>query len=236
MECTGTERPVVVLSAGLGTSGTTFEALAKDLAARHRVCTYDRAGLGDSPPLGRDDPAPWPGNASDALAKVLAAHGEEPPYVLLGWSYGGLVVQSFTARHGDLVAGLVLEDSSTAEQFVDRDWRAIRWEEGGRLVDTKRTARALRRTDFGDRPVVVLTADELSGRVARLWAGYHDRLTASSTDSVHVVAVDAPHAIHESNEAIVAAAVDTVASVVAEGGRLPACRATFHDVGGRCLE
>jgi len=84
--------------------------------------------------------------------------------------------------------------------------------------------------------VVVLTADELAGRVARLWAGYHDRLTASSTDSVHVVAVDAPHAIHESNEAIVAAAVDTVASVVAEGGRLPACRATFHDVGGRCLE
>ena len=236
MTCRGSGGPVVVLVSGLGTSGSTFDELRTDLSSRHRVCSYDRAGLGASPPLARKAPDPWPGNAADALVDTLAVQGEQPPYVLLGWSYGGLVAQSFTERHGDLVAGLVLEDSSTAEQFVDSEWSGITWDEGGRLVDTKRTVRALRRTDFGDRPLVVLSADEMTGHLARLWARYHARLTASSTESQHIRAVDTQHAIHESNEPIVAAAVDAVAAAASSGEPLADCRATFRDVGGRCLE
>jgi pimeloyl-ACP methyl ester carboxylesterase len=235
MSCRGRAGPTVVLVSGLGASRHTFDALVTDLARRHRVCSYDRAGLGDSPPLRQRDPDPWPGNAADALAARLAAHGEQPPYVLLGWSYGGLVVQAFTERHGDLVDGLVLEDSSTAEQFVDRAWDHITWDEGGRLVDTRRTVRALRSVDLGDRPTVVLSSDAITGDNGRLWYGYHDRLAASSTDAVHVEAVGAPHAIHEGNEAIVATAVDAVVDAVHDGAELTACRRTFRHVGGRCL-
>ena len=236
MRCRGRGGPTVVLVSGLGASRHTFEALVRDLARRHRVCSYDRAGLGGSPPLRRRDPDPWPGNAADALAATLAARGEHPPYVLLGWSYGGLVAQAFTERHGDLVAGLVLEDSSTAEQFVDRAWDHITWDEGGRLVDTRRTVRSLRSVDLGDRPTVVLSSDAITGDNGRLWYGYHDRLAASSTDAVHVEAVGAPHAIHEGNEAIVATAVDAVVAAVRGDAPLPGCRRTFRPVGGRCLD
>jgi pimeloyl-ACP methyl ester carboxylesterase len=235
MSCRGHVAPTVVLVSGLGASRHTFDALVRDLARRHRVCSYDRAGLGGSPPLRRRDPDPWPGNAADALAATLAARGEHPPYVLLGWSYGGLVAQAFTERHGGLVDGLVLEDSSTAEQFVDRAWDDITWDEGGRLVDTRRTVRALRSVDLGDRPTVVLSSDAITGDNGRLWYGYHDRLAASSTDAVHVEAVGAPHAIHEGNEAIVATAVDAVVDAVHDGAELTACRRTFRHVGGRCL-
>ena len=236
MTCRGSSGPTVVLVSGLASSRRTFDELARDLRRRHRVCTYDRAGVGDSPRLRRRDPDPWPGNAADALAARLAAHGERPPYVLLGWSYGGLVAQALTERHGDLVAGVVLEDSSTAEQFVDPAWDHITWDEGGRLVDTRRTARALRQVELGDRPTVVLSSDAITGAAGRLWYRYHDRLAASSTDALHVEALGAPHAIHEGNEAIVATAVDAVVAAVRGDAPLPGCRRTFRPVGGRCLD
>jgi pimeloyl-ACP methyl ester carboxylesterase len=235
MSCRGRAGPTVVLVSGLGASRHTFDALVRDLAHRHRVCSYDRAGLGDSKPLRQGDPDPWPGNAADALAQSLADHGEQGPYVVLGWSYGGLVAQAFTERHGDLVAGLVLEDSSAAEQFVDRAWAHITWDEGGRLVDTRRTVRTLRRVDLGDRPTVVLSSDAITGGTGRLWYRYHDRLASSSTDALHVEALGAPHAIHEGNQEIVATAVDAVVDAAVGGTVLSHCRRTFRPVGGRCL-
>jgi pimeloyl-ACP methyl ester carboxylesterase len=235
MRCRGRAGPTVVLVSGLGASRHTFDALVTGLARRHRVCSYDRAGLGDSPPLRRRDPDPWPGNAADALAAALSVRDEPPPYVVLGWSYGGLVAQALAERHGDLVAGVVLVDSSAAEQFVDPAWDHITWDEGGRLVDTRRTVRALRQVDLGDRPTVVLSSDAITGEPGRLWYRYHDRLASSSTDAVHVEAVGAPHAIHEGNEAIVATAVDTVVAAVRGDVRLPGCRRTFRPAGGRCL-
>ena len=129
----------------------------------------------------------------------------------------------------------MLEDSSAAEQFVDPAWDHITWDEGGRLVDTRRTARALRQVELGDRPTVVLSSDAITGAAGRLWYRYHDRLAASSTEAAHVEAVGAPHAIHESNRAIVATAVDTVVTAVQGEQPLPGCRRTFRPVGGRCL-
>jgi pimeloyl-ACP methyl ester carboxylesterase len=38
------------------------------------------------------------------------------PYVLVGWSYGGLYVRSYAHQYHDEVAGLVLLDSSSSEQ------------------------------------------------------------------------------------------------------------------------
>jgi pimeloyl-ACP methyl ester carboxylesterase len=158
MTCSGSTGPVVVLEAGLDTSGDVFEALVAELDDQ-RVCISDRAGVGSSPPLAPSDPDPWPGSAADALAETLAANGQQPPYVMLGWSYGGMVVQAFATRHPDLVAGLVLEDASVPEQFEDKAWQDIDWVDGGRPVDKNRSVKELSAVDFVDLPVVVLTAD-----------------------------------------------------------------------------
>lgn len=233
MTCTGSTGPVVVLEAGLDTSADTFEPLVEALGDQ-RVCLYDRAGVGLSPPLPQADPDPWPGTAADALAETLTAQGQEPPYVMLGWSYGGMVAQAFAVRHPDLVAGLVFEDSSVPEQFVDRVWQGIDWVDGGRPVDKDTTVAELSTVDLGELPVLVLTANSAPPGSGRLWLGYHRRLAASTTDAVHLEALGSGHVIHEDALDLVAAAVRAVVAA-ADGAGLEDCDARFRKVGGRCL-
>lgn len=161
MTCAGDGSPTVVLEAGLNTSSDTFAALAGQLSATTRVCYSDRAGVGTSAALADDAPDPWPGSSADALAAELERQGETGPYVVLGWSYGGMVAQAFAKRHPDLTAGLVLEDSSVRQQFVDPEWERFDVVDGGRPVDLDTTVAELSEVDLGDVPTVVLSSDEL---------------------------------------------------------------------------
>lgn len=52
--CTGTGAPTVVLEAGLGEPSLTWAGVQSALADDHRVCSYDRAGLGWSSGGDRD--------------------------------------------------------------------------------------------------------------------------------------------------------------------------------------
>ncbi|WP_028477139.1 alpha/beta fold hydrolase [Nocardia sp. CNY236] len=79
---------------------------ADDLAARHRVIAVDLRGHGYSgtPTTGYDDPGNW---AAD-IAAVLTAEKITSGAVLLGWSYGGVVLSDYLTVHGaDAVAGVV---------------------------------------------------------------------------------------------------------------------------------
>ena len=63
-----------------------------------RVCAYDRPGtpVGQAP--SRSDPVPQPTTAADSVADLhalLAAAGIATPVVLVGHSYGGLVVRLY---------------------------------------------------------------------------------------------------------------------------------------------
>jgi pimeloyl-ACP methyl ester carboxylesterase len=235
MSCQGEGTPTVVLEAGLDTSGDTFAALADTLADTTRVCWSDRAGVGGSPALAADAPDPWPGSSADALAAELERSGEAAPYVVLGWSYGGMVAQAFATRHADLTAGLVLEDSSVPEQFTDPAWGDIAWVDGGREVDEATAVAELSDIDLGDLPLVVLTAEDLTGKLRLLWEGYQERLTDSSRDAVHARAVGAGHAIHESApDQVTAAVLDVVEAVRAEASLGP-CAGRYDDLGGHCL-
>jgi pimeloyl-ACP methyl ester carboxylesterase len=118
-ECVGEGSPTVILESGLGGDHRTWEQVQPALAASARVCTYDRAGIGES------DPAEGPRTASDAvedLASLLEAAETDAPYVLVGFSYGGAIAQLFAATHPDEVVGLVLVESNhplEAEQFEE---------------------------------------------------------------------------------------------------------------------
>jgi pimeloyl-ACP methyl ester carboxylesterase len=235
MTCQGEGSPTVVLEAGLDTSGATFSNVAESVAETTRVCLYDRAGVGDSPKLADDAPDPWPGSSADSLAEELDRRGEVAPYVVLGWSYGGMVAQAFATRHPDLTSGLVLEDSSVPQQFVDPEWDDIAWEDGERVIDQDTAVAELSEVDLGDLPVVVLTSDEMRGRLRKVWDGYHDRLAASSTDAVHVLARRATHAIHHTNVELVVAAVEGVVEAARAGSTVSPCDERWRDLGGRCL-
>jgi pimeloyl-ACP methyl ester carboxylesterase len=112
LECHGSRGPTVILEPGAGGSAASMGLIAPAVAGDSRVCVYDRAGRGWS------DPAPSPPDgaqiATDLHALLDRAH-IPGPYVLAGHSFGGLYVRTYAAKYPDEVAGLVLVDSTAAQ-------------------------------------------------------------------------------------------------------------------------
>jgi pimeloyl-ACP methyl ester carboxylesterase len=107
--CQGEGTPVVIFESGRGGPGINWSRLQRDVAAYTRACWYDRAGYGWS------DPAPFPHPASavaDDLHVLLTKASIPAPYVLVGFSFGGLTSRVFARRHPEGLAGMVLVDSS----------------------------------------------------------------------------------------------------------------------------
>jgi pimeloyl-ACP methyl ester carboxylesterase len=116
LECSGpttAENPTVILEAGLGATASAWAHIQADVAKLTRVCSYDRAGLGWS----EASPAPRDAQQISTELHSLLDNAQIPgPYVLVGWSYGGLYIREFTHRYPTAVAGLVLVDSSHPDQ------------------------------------------------------------------------------------------------------------------------
>jgi len=114
LDCTGSGGPTVVLMSGLSGSSTSWTRIVPAVADTTRVCAYDRAGQGWS-----DDAAhPQDGLAiARDLHTLLAVAGERAPFVLVGHSTGGTYAMTYAAHYPSQVAGMVLLDSSSPEQF-----------------------------------------------------------------------------------------------------------------------
>lgn len=103
----GTGSPAVILEAGIAGSSLGWALVQPRIAAFTRVCSYDRAGLGWS------DAAIAPPSVQQMFADldaVLSVAGVPPPYVLVGHSFGGLLVRAYAHYKPENVAGLVLLD------------------------------------------------------------------------------------------------------------------------------
>lgn len=106
--------PTVVFVSGLGDSGEVWGPVVAGLPDGCSTFVYDRAGCGQSGPL-HDASSAEPRAASWAagqLRDLLLAAEVPPPWVLVGHSIGGLVVDAFARRWPADVAGLVLVDAS----------------------------------------------------------------------------------------------------------------------------
>src|SRR5215213_7779631 len=108
ISCTGIGSPTVVLEAGSGNGADTWAGVQPEMARFTRVCSYDRAGIGQS------DPAPsgvrTVQDSVDDLHALLAAANISDPIVLAGHSLGGLIVRLYTSQYPNDVVGLVLVD------------------------------------------------------------------------------------------------------------------------------
>jgi pimeloyl-ACP methyl ester carboxylesterase len=114
LECTGTGSPTVVLTNGFGSHTPSWAWIAPAVAQDTRVCAYDRAGEGWSDTAAN----PQDGIQIAADLHALLTKADEPgPYVLVGHSVGGTYDLVFAAQYPTEVAGLVLLDSSSPEQF-----------------------------------------------------------------------------------------------------------------------
>lgn len=131
LECRGQGSPTVILESGAGNTAGIWDTMAlgpdsgktavlPGIAAFTRVCAYDRPGtVLNADHRSRSDPVSMPRTAADAVADLdalLGAAGVPGPYVLVGHSYGGIIVRLYAAMYPDEVAGLVLVDASHEEQ------------------------------------------------------------------------------------------------------------------------
>lgn len=112
--CTGQGSPTVLLEAGLADSFDSWERVQPGIAQFSRVCSYDRAGYGYSDA----GPMPRTGNRiASELREALRSAGEDPPFILVGASFGGFLVRVFNGEYPDQVAGIVLVDSTQEDQY-----------------------------------------------------------------------------------------------------------------------
>jgi pimeloyl-ACP methyl ester carboxylesterase len=94
-----------------------------------RACAYDRAGLGWSPPARARRTVDRMVLEMQGVLRSAAASG---PHVLVGHSFGALLVSIYAFRHPADVAGLVLLDPPSEWHAVTREQARLLW--GGRQL------------------------------------------------------------------------------------------------------
>jgi pimeloyl-ACP methyl ester carboxylesterase len=255
LECMGSGSPTVLLDAGFGADTFSWRDVQPEVGRSTRTCAYDRAGTGNSvaPPGVRD--------ARDEIAdlrRLLARAHIEPPYVLVGHSYGGVLARVFAHLYPTDMAGLVLVDT------LGRDgrrrqlaiWPRSQAPEIRRGVATTvmdgvnlaaGEALASRVTTLGDMPLAVITAGRqdnfphtparLGRALKRLWDTMQDELAALSDNSVHVVALGSNHDVPSSRSgqpSVIIRAAQDVVGAARNHTRLSSCRRLFSGSDVRC--
>ena len=105
----GEGSPAVVFEHGGATDSSYWEQVAQEIAKQTKVVYYDRAGMGESEP----GPLPRKGDTlNEELHTLLEKIGIEGPYILVGHSYGGILVRLYAASYPDEVTGIVLIDAA----------------------------------------------------------------------------------------------------------------------------
>ena len=129
--CGGAGGPGVLFESGIAASSVSWALVLPEIAKFTMTCAYDRAGFAFS------DVASSPRTFDrilDDLSGVLAHVGMRHPCVLVGHSFGGLIVRGYAARHPDNVAGIVMIDPPT--EWIDPGPQHVRLIRGARGLST----------------------------------------------------------------------------------------------------
>lgn len=212
LTCRGTGSPTVVYLHGsidnpLAVPHRNAFAIRDRLVDHVRVCLYDRRNVGWSDTV---DAIQEPKDVMRDLETLLEVAGVEPPYVLLGASFGGLLSYLYANEHPDDVAGMVLLDAMFPDDLrLDPLWPREDWYQSFHTEDQCCTVervshwKVLKKSQaFIGRepaiPVIYLTAEQdprnqtgieaYDAVVLDVLAGYVNRFSPGEIRSV-----DAPH-------------------------------------------
>jgi len=114
--------PLVVFEAGMSAPAASWVHTQREVSARARTLSYDRAGYGGSDVDPHDRTLE---RIVDDLTSLLDALAETAPVVLVGHSWGGPIIRLFADRHSERVAGLVFVDASLVEAMPEKSARTL---------------------------------------------------------------------------------------------------------------
>ncbi len=223
----GTGRPVVVLEAGLGDGMDSWAQVVAPIAEFATVFAYNRAGYGNS--ARRTEPRSGAQIVTE-LRTALVHAGLQPPYLLVGHSFGGTYMELFARLHPTEVAGLVLVESRAASMTRRcREARLLLCDPPKFLIAALPGAAAaeyaVSDTTFAqveaagalpEVPLIVLTSDKLrlveGPKWSALWLKTQRELATQSPRGEHRVTTQSGHYLQKEQPEWVIKAVRDAAS------------------------
>ena len=119
----GDGHPAVVLESGIAASSLNWSLLQPRLAALSTTYSYDRAGFGWSTSESRRCSL---ARMAGDLHELLTALEVPRPYILVAHSFGAYIANAYARRFSRELAGVVLVDPLTPQEWVKPD-REQRW-------------------------------------------------------------------------------------------------------------
>ncbi len=110
----GSGDATVLFEAGIAATNLNWFHIQATVARFASTASYDRCGLGWSSP---SRTARTPANIATELHQLLAGAGIKPPYILVGHSFGGLVMRRFALNYPEEVRSIVLVDSMRCDEW-----------------------------------------------------------------------------------------------------------------------
>jgi len=112
------DSPTIIFEAGIAATNLNWREIQNTVSGFNHTVSYDRAGLGWSSPSRTPR---TPSNIAPELHSMLEAAGIKPPYILVGHSFGGLVMRRFATLYPNEVLGVVLVDPMRIEEWPPLD-------------------------------------------------------------------------------------------------------------------
>jgi pimeloyl-ACP methyl ester carboxylesterase len=114
----GSGDATVLFESGIAATNLNWCHIQEQVARMASTASYDRAGLGWST---KCTSPRTPGNIAVELHELLEGAGIKPPYILVGHSFGGLVMRRFAVLYPDEVSSVVLVDPMRCEEWPPLD-------------------------------------------------------------------------------------------------------------------
>jgi pimeloyl-ACP methyl ester carboxylesterase len=112
----GGDGPPVIFESGISATCLSWTHVRVQVEEFARACTYDRAWLGWSEPA---DAPRTTSTIAQELHALLCAANVPAPYILVGHSFGGMLVRAYAAKYPEQVAGLVLVDPLSPSEWLN---------------------------------------------------------------------------------------------------------------------
>lgn len=115
MDIQGKGSPTVIFENGSGDFSFIWSQVQPEIAKLTKTVSYDRAGYGCS------EQGPLPRTSRQIcweLHTALKNAGVQPPYILVGQSFGGFIARAFARYYSGEVAGMILAEAVQEDQKI----------------------------------------------------------------------------------------------------------------------